>query len=349
MHGASSLPFGHSAGLQTSDDQLDDLLPATYRGGFFNDRVMVASPSLACLEADLLVEKLNALHSSLWYVGRPMPPRPLHHQEVIRRRIVITEQMALHLVWTRQHRIFLKPVPRYLLSLEFWTRHILCPSQASTDALGCGSTSLEDCERRQKLVGCALGFLFSYTALIAHESDFRIACDRGLLPEGVSWSAWKTLSRDLLRRHDYGSVNRRFRYGELRLSRLDEVCRYKHGQLGGYASTDKYRLYIDFFQDNLGKIASVLGYVVVVLEALQVGIAARYDRTFVDFAWGFAIFAIIAPVSLLLIVVLAFLIAYWANWRATKHYHRKRLQYIQSAMLDGSEKSDGVSVHIDSI
>ncbi len=62
-----------------------------------------------------------------------MPPRPLHYQKAVGRNVVVHERADLHLVWDEQ-RIFLKPIPRYLLDRDFW-RHILsCEG-------GCESTS----------------------------------------------------------------------------------------------------------------------------------------------------------------------------------------------------------------
>ncbi|KAI4858955.1 hypothetical protein F4820DRAFT_193497 [Hypoxylon rubiginosum] len=54
-----------------------------------------------------------------------MPLRPLHHQLLLDRDVVIAEQMDLHLVWT-PGRIFLKPLPPFLLEPRFWRDQLAC-------------------------------------------------------------------------------------------------------------------------------------------------------------------------------------------------------------------------------
>lgn len=68
------------------------------------------------LRQELGVGRLNDIHDWLWLVGRPMPPRPLYYQKAARRDIVVHEQMDLHLIWDNK-RMFLKPIPRYLLEV----------------------------------------------------------------------------------------------------------------------------------------------------------------------------------------------------------------------------------------
>ncbi|KFA54456.1 hypothetical protein S40293_10222 [Stachybotrys chartarum IBT 40293] len=74
----------------------------------------------------------------------------------------------MHLIWTTS-RIFLKPIPRFLLEPCFWTEYLYCGHE------------YERCGLRK----CALSFLFSYAALLSYESDFRIAEEKRLLPLGV--------------------------------------------------------------------------------------------------------------------------------------------------------------------
>ncbi|RAH73010.1 uncharacterized protein BO66DRAFT_465508 [Aspergillus aculeatinus CBS 121060] len=170
--------------------------------------------------ADLDVSRLNAMHSHLWYAGRARCCQALHRQRMIDRQIVITEQADLHMVWY-ESRIFLKPVPRYLLDHQFWDRHI----------------------RHEALHSAASGFLLSYTWLISHPSDLQIAHELKLIPTTVSWQAWTVFVEDLLSHVDfkgYANVNKRYRYGELRLFRLNTIYRLTHlsleSFLGGYLS-----------------------------------------------------------------------------------------------------------------
>ena len=117
----SSIPFRIDVGLEKASSpryrvSYDDLLPATSRTS--NDDIESPTVSIPFLQKELGVMRLNEMHKWLWFVGRPMPPRPLHYQVAVGRNIVIHERMDLHLVWD-QHRIFLKPIPRYLLHSEF--------------------------------------------------------------------------------------------------------------------------------------------------------------------------------------------------------------------------------------
>ncbi|KAH8768403.1 hypothetical protein F5883DRAFT_554515 [Diaporthe sp. PMI_573] len=145
-----------------------------------------------------------------------MPPRPLHYQLVVGREVFVTEQMDMHLVWTTG-RIFLKPIPRFLLEPRFWTEYL-----SADEDVGSQNTAWE-CERG--LRKRALGFLFSYAALISHESDFLVAKDKHLLPREVNWSGWRAFVEELDTEHIYPDVDPRFYYGELRLGRLNKIYR----------------------------------------------------------------------------------------------------------------------------
>lgn len=47
----------------------------------------------------LHAKDLEMIHKQLWYAGRPGNIRPLHHQRVLRRELILTEDPRLHLVW----------------------------------------------------------------------------------------------------------------------------------------------------------------------------------------------------------------------------------------------------------
>ncbi|OLN82217.1 UDP-N-acetylglucosamine transferase subunit alg13 [Colletotrichum chlorophyti] len=272
----ASLPFtvrvldDAAAAAPESPRDLTDLMPATTRTR--HDQITVPGPSdTDFLERELLVHRLNDVQDLLWICGRPMPPRPLHYQAMTSRDVTVTENPELHLVWAK-NRIFIKPLPRWLLDPDFWAAHLVT-SQRQPDT------------QKQQLAACALGFLFTYTALIAYESDFRIAIDKGLVPE-MSWDKWRALSGQVVRNHCYASVNPRYWYGELRLSRLNKIYRFRMGYvLRGYSKVVSHAVYEDLLQDNFATLAAVLGYVVIVLTAMQVGLSTEKltgDRVFQD-------------------------------------------------------------------
>lgn len=211
---------------------LTPLLPATYRNEEHEVRV-VSGDAYSFLQHDLNVSRLNRIHRWLWMVGLPGSPRPLHYQIMKKRALVLTEQMDLHLVWSPS-RILIKPLPRYLLSPDFWQAS-LCP--------------------HPHLYRIALGFLLSWVALIEKESDFKIAMANGYLPDEMTWSAWLIIVGEVMLRpapartrlpqhHTIGIivdnkklVNNRFLYGELRIGRLNMIYRFALGHFRGYLSS----------------------------------------------------------------------------------------------------------------
>lgn len=292
-----------------------DMLPATSRAKY--DSIIVPqADDIEFLERELLVQRLNDVQDLLWVCGRPMPPRPLHYQALISREIHVTENPELHLVWAK-NRIFVKPIPRWLLSPEFWATHLAVADKQSDP-------------RKQRLAACALGFLFTYTALIAYESDFRIAYDKGLVPSQMSWDRWRALSAQILQNHCYASVNPRYWYGELRLSRLNKIYRIRLGHLlRGYSKVVSHAVYEDLLQDNFGKLAAILGYVVIVLTAMQVGLATDRlvgDNTFQNVSYGFTVFSILAPLIACVGIFGVVLVMLVSSWMITKVYERKRFR-----------------------
>lgn len=291
-------------------------LPATYRTD--GDSLTVpSSTELIFLQQELLVRRIDNVRSWLWICGRPMPPRPLHHQLVIERDIAITENPELHLVW-RNKRIYVKPLPEWLLSPRFW------------ETLRARSGTIGSDDDISELIMCARGFLFSYCALITYRSDFTIAVDKGLLPPGITWADWKQLSSQLQQSHSYKLVTPRYWYGELRLSRLNKIYMYARGQLlRGYSTVGGYAVYNDLIHENFAILASLLGYIIIVLTAMQVGLGVERLQTnssFQNICYGFTVFAIVVPLAGTVVIVVGVLFLFWGHWIATRHYQRSRFK-----------------------
>lgn len=106
---------------------------------------------------------LEAIAPRLWIMATQSSTNvePLHRQRIKMREILVTEDPRLHLVWIHD-RIFIKPIPKYLLSHHFWEHLLLCKPPVR------GS-------RRELTQRAATGYLRSYRHLIRHESDFDIA------------------------------------------------------------------------------------------------------------------------------------------------------------------------------
>lgn len=304
-------------------------LPASFRSE--NDNIEPATSSQRHLFQELGVARLNEIHTWLWIVGRPMPPRSLHHQKILGREITITERTDLHLIWDKS-RIFVKPVPRFLLDSDFWRDHLLCKPNCL-----CSTSPLEkpsylyglptECMEKQ-LYKCAAGFLLSYVGLISHESDYHIAHSDPLhlLRCSVTWPQWVTLVQHLLTRCSPHAINERYLYGELRLSRLNAIYRFTGRSIfRGYVSG--YREYSEFFRTSFTRIFAVFAYVTIVLTAMQVALATQElgnDVRFQRASYGFAVFSILGPLGILVIVLSFMAVAFMNHLLVTLKYRARR-------------------------
>ena len=188
----------------------------------------------AFMYRELRAKDLDDMAPKLWVLSTQSSANisPLHRQQVKHREIVVTEDPKLHLVWMYD-RVFIKPLPRYLMSRRFWAEYLL----DELSPLG---------DDRKRICEAALGFLRSYYYLIVHESDFTIACkdDARLLPANVTWAQFCDFSTRFKEIRD-SQVSTRYHYGELRLTRLNLYAKlflrkfqYEqiHGQYGAYFS-----------------------------------------------------------------------------------------------------------------
>ncbi|KAF2492922.1 hypothetical protein BU16DRAFT_93875 [Lophium mytilinum] len=271
------------------------LLPATYRTPSHSVR-LVSADLQSFLECELSVERLNAVHKWLWLAGLPSSPRPLHYQRLKKREIVVAEQLDLHMVWSPS-RILIKPLSRFLFCPHFWHANI-CPHPL--------------------LYQTALGFLLSYIALIEREIDLKIAKDKCLIPESITWAGWLALVEEIITTISQGaayptgnaaidilstralhtSVNPRFYYGELRLGRLNWIYRLIQRAPRGYLSS--CTTYGEFVKENVNSLITIFAYTAIVLSAMQVGLATTFlseDYAFGRASYVFSLFAIIAPLA----------------------------------------------------
>ncbi|KAK4455224.1 hypothetical protein QBC34DRAFT_391818 [Podospora aff. communis PSN243] len=307
-----------SSSPETPKDCLPDQFPASFR---LSDDLHAPSgiPPLDLLTDELSPRRLQQRIRYLWLAGRPVPPRPLHHQLLLGREIFLSERIDLHLVWGGG-RIFVKPVPRYLLNPEFWREYLLS---------GDGE------EEREHLRQCAMGFLLSYVALVSYESDFRIAMEKGLLPRQISWGRWRRFVREILHAQEaagekdggrlWGDVAERFIYGELRLNRLNMIEVVLRGPLSrGFLAT--WTSFGSFYQYSSAAIVAGAAYILLILSAMQVGLGTKLaeDEVFQSASYGFTVFSILGPLGAVLAVVLAFVVAVLYNAVRTKSFEARR-------------------------
>ncbi|KAM4060722.1 subtilisin-like serine protease [Hirsutella rhossiliensis] len=316
-----------SAASEANADYLASLLPASYRTES-HDVAAAGRHVDASVEQELDLRRLNEIHDWLWAAGRPAPPRPLHHQLILGREILVTERIDMHLVWTTG-RMFLKPIPRFLLEPRFWTTYLSCHQQQ----VACAGNQLGyNKERKRGLRKRALGFLFSYAALISHESDFRIAMGKQLLPPGTEWPDWRVLVEQLDTEHIYAHIDRRFYHGELRLSRLNKIYSLLHSPLRGYMS--HWDQYGAFFHDTFAWLATAVVYVALVLTAMQVGLSTELGRSeaFRSASSGFTVFSILGPLIVAALIILAFCSMFVNNWIKAVGYRNWRLGMIRAEL-----------------
>lgn len=113
-------PFSHATEL------IRDLTPAS---GASHVDSLPSQPSIALsdlqriqsfLKDDLCSPDLETMAHRLWIMTTPSSDsiNALHRQRVKGREVIVTEEPRLHLVWIH-NRIFIKPLPRYLLSYAF--------------------------------------------------------------------------------------------------------------------------------------------------------------------------------------------------------------------------------------
>ncbi|KAK5998900.1 hypothetical protein PT974_01284 [Cladobotryum mycophilum] len=320
-------------GEQRHRDAIHELLPASFRED--NDKLIPGSRDISeCIKHELDLDRLTTIIDWLWLVGRPMPPRPLYHQLLISREPFLTQRMDMHLVWIKG-KIFLKPIPRFLFEPQFWMDHLSCkPNCECTMALNARKASgirafhqERPCPRR-KLRKRALGFLFSYTGLIAYESDLQVAKDKRLVPSDLTWPKWRIFVEELLAEDLFRNIDARFIYGELRLSRLNLI--YFFRGLRPYMKF--WNRYGDFFGANFTVLASATVYMAIVLTAIQVGLTLdrlQNNASFLSASYGFTVFAILGPLVFLGCVLMMFLYLIVYNLVQTLRYSKKRFGEIQ--------------------
>ncbi|KAF2111134.1 hypothetical protein BDV96DRAFT_499971 [Lophiotrema nucula] len=262
------------------------------------------------LSSSLLTPKLNIIYPCLWLAGLTRPARPLHRQRLMRRVIYLTESPNEHLVWHKD-AIFVKPVPEWLLDYGTWELNL------------CGD---------EELHGNALGLLLSYVWLIASVTDYHIAIEAHILPSSVSWQEWQNMARDILHNIDsmMARVDRRYHYGELRLSRLNTLYRLNPSTFSfrnlvyGFMATPTW--YTQFFERNFSWILAAFIYITVILSAMQVGLATSHlqeNSLFQDVSYGVAVFSIVAVVSVVGVMLSVWMVLFWFHLCSTIR-HRKR-------------------------
>lgn len=245
---------------------------------------------------------LESLHKQLWYAGRKGNISQLHHQKVIHRDIILTERAQLHLVWSDK-TIYIKRLDEELLNWEYFSK-VVCGNEVVHRA--------------------ASGFLLSYARLIEYPSDLDIAKTHGLVNKDIDWKAWQTFRTSVLHHLVDRDVHDRYEYGELRLGRLNQICRMKFLALSYFTV---HREYSSYFGDNYMILVALFALVSVALSAMQV-------MTSIDIApaavavtsYKFAIATLVALGGSCAALLLLYVVLYVWNWLLifSRRYSRQR-------------------------
>lgn len=273
--------------------------------GYPNVRLADTTRTASFIEDALWPDDLEKIGGQLWVLTTQSSSNinPLHHQRVKGREIVITEDPRLHLVWN-YNRIFIKPLPRYLLSHTFWELFLLNKSSSL-------------CDRRDAVRGAAMGFLRTYHHLIQHESDFNIAQreDLRLVPKDATWESFCQFVQKVSEIQDH-EVSGRYHYGEIRMSRLNRYApiilrRRQYEQMNGQ--------YAEYFARFYGPMLFVFAVMTTILSSMQVAMAVdqvashRWSELWPFFRW----FSVLGLFSTL--VVAAFFVVIWL-WMFTDEW-----------------------------
>ncbi|KAL2116419.1 hypothetical protein VTJ04DRAFT_8587 [Mycothermus thermophilus] len=278
------------------------------------------------LEEEFATRDLDRLTPWLWLVATQSSSHisSLTHQRVRGRQIIITENPGLHLVW-HYNRVFVKPLPKYLLSHTFWTYYFLFTDSPIPEP------------QRTELRQAALGFLRSYMYLIQRRSDFDLAVEHGLLPKKIKYADFIRLIRSLGEVDD-SMVSPRYSFGELRLSRLNIWIKVALFRFTYFKSESQYMAY---FGRMFGPIVAFFAVFSVLLNAMQVALSAlpyidsdvptaERWREFAVTTREFSIFSLYLVAAILMLTMVVFA---WALGReavfALKDLYRKRRQRKQ--------------------
>ncbi|KAI0438195.1 hypothetical protein F4803DRAFT_535897 [Xylaria telfairii] len=204
-----------------------------------------------------LTPELDQMAPYLRFIATPRSSHvfPLHFQAARGRKVIGNEYHRLHLVWY-DDRYFVKPIAPYLFSAAFWE----WIAEADMD-----------------VYRAAAGFMRTYTLLVRSESDYHLmrSDELSLLPFSMRetttfeqfvefMAGFRELSDD--------EVSARYSYGELRLSRLNWLVRFRGAKMTYFHVHGQWRPY---FMDLLAPLVAAFATLSLILSAMQVGLAVQ--------------------------------------------------------------------------
>ncbi|KAH7184657.1 uncharacterized protein B0J16DRAFT_398029 [Fusarium flagelliforme] len=288
-----STPFSSDSSVTSAESCLANL-PASI---VIREQSMRPARNLPLfLQSDLEPWKIDQIYNYLWFARGPiLRARSLHRYSITRRQVVITESPSEHLI-SDYSVIFIKPLPEYLLSYEFWDQHL------SGD---------------KALHSAACGFLLSYTWLVAYRTDFNIARECSLLPESLTWNAWTLFTNsflDHLEDSETQLISQRYLYGELRMSRINYIYKlipslwFGDKPTRGFMPTSMWNK--SFLERNIARLLGLFVFLSLILSAMQVGLSTsqlQENVNFVNASYGFVVaslFVVLLTAAVSLVVLI---------------------------------------------
>jgi hypothetical protein len=263
---ADEVSFGKEAQLSGALDFLDpSLFPSPSHKSPDNFSAIPLSDTVRLttfLKRSLCAPDLETMAPYLWVMSTQSHTNvnPLHHQLVKGRTLIITENPRLHLVWISD-RIFLKPIPTFLLSHVFWQHYLLSSSTISP-------LSASD---RDIIARSARGYLRTYAYLIQHPSDFSLALRHSLIPPQVTPAQFFLFVSRFCDIRDE-ECSKRYSYGELRLTRLNFYGKFI---LRRWHFQQVHMGYGEYFSRFYGLLLFIFTVLSLILNALQVEMAVE--------------------------------------------------------------------------
>ncbi|UZP36913.1 hypothetical protein NXS19_004729 [Fusarium pseudograminearum] len=267
-------------------------------------RIQLTDPSIGSrLQAEFNTEDLDKMAPHLWLMSTQSSSNisSLTEQITRGRRLIVTENPGLHLVWIHD-RVFLKPLPEYLFAHAFWEYYLV------------SSHSPIEVPVRQMLLKAMSGFLRTYSYLIQHKSDFVLATgdDLQLIPKSISYAQFVNFMNNCL--IEDSSTSPRYQFGELRLTRLNFWCKIFLSKSSYHRVEWQYGAH---FAQYYGPLLFIFALISLLTSAMQVALAAQ-DMLQSDESWlmfakvsrGFSVFTIffVACTAAALLVVLVHMV-----------------------------------------
>jgi hypothetical protein len=269
-------------------------------------------------------QDVDSIASRLWWMSKQDKKNisPLHRQIVKGRQIILAEESKLHLVWI-DDRIYIKPLPEFLLSYAFWETYL--------------STGMDGMQQRQDRVRkAALGYLRTWLYLVSYEADFRIATELNLIPKRVSWAQFCDFT-SAFDRIAQGDVHERYAYGEIRLTRLNLYAPITIGKQNFQRVTYQYGAY---FAQFYGPLLFGFGILSVILSGLQVALAGEQGAPTGNLTALYRISLWFAVITILLLTVTTFMLAFLWTYKVVKEWNyalRNRYSLLKSGAAVGSK------------